>query len=69
MCELTLDELTAVDGGGVISCVAGGVAFAMIGAIVSLPIAVATGDASVVGHTAILAGSVGMWVGAGCPLP
>jgi len=69
MNELTISELNNIDGGGFLSCAAGGVAFAMIGAIVSLPVAAVTGDASVIGHTAILAGSVGMYVGAGCPFP
>lgn len=69
MSELSIDELSIIDGGGLIACVAGGLAFAMIGTIVSLPVAAVTGDASIVGHTAILAGSVGLYVGAGCPFP
>ncbi len=69
MNELSVAELSIIDGGGLISSVAGGLAFAMIGAIVSLPVAAVTRDASVVGHTAILAGSVGLYVGAGCPFP
>ncbi len=69
MCELTVDEMLCVEGGGIVSCVAGGLAFALIGAIVSLPFAAVTGDGAIVGKAATLSGSVGMWVGAGCPLP
>ena len=69
MNELSVNELIAVEGDGIISCLAGGVAFALIGTFVSAPVALAVGDASIVGKVATAAGSVGLYVGAGCPLP
>lgn len=69
MIEMSLDEMSTVDGGGLISCIAGGVAFAMIGTILALPYAAVTGNGSAVAKMAVFAGSIGMWVGAGMPLP
>ncbi|MBP3593771.1 MAG: hypothetical protein J6J44_04530 [Lachnospiraceae bacterium] len=69
MNELSVNELVVVEGGGIISCLAGGVAFALIGTVVSAPVALAVGDASIVGKTATFAGSIGLYVGAGCPFP
>ena len=63
------DELSEFDGGGVASMAAGAIAGAMIGTIISLPAAAVTGDTSLVGKAAIAGGSIGAYVGAGCPLP
>ena len=63
------DELSEFDGGGVASMAAGAIAGAMIGTIISLPAAAVTGDTSSVGKAEIAGGSIGAYVGAGCPLP
>lgn len=62
-------EYQELNGGGVVSCVAGAMAGAIIGTMVSLPYAAYKGSASAVGHAAILGASVGAYAGAGCPLP
>lgn len=63
------DEMQDVNGGGFISMVAGALAGAIIGTYVSLPVAVIKNDASIVGKGAILGGSAGAYIGAGCPMP
>lgn len=66
---LNENEIEELNGGGVASAFAGTLAGALIGTFVSLPYAAYKGDASIIGHAAIMGGSVGMYVGAGCPLP
>ncbi len=69
MSEMTQNELQYVEGGGVMSMVAGGLAFAMIGGFVALPVSAITGDLSYMGKMATFCGGIGIYVGAGCPLP
>lgn len=67
--NLKQDEMQDINGGGLVSMVAGGLAGAIIGVYVTLPVALIKNDASIVAKGAILGGSVGAYVGAGCPLP
>lgn len=66
---LNNNEIEELNGGGVASAFAGGLAGALIGTFVSLPVAAYKGDASIIGHAAIAGASAGLYVGAGCPLP
>lgn len=66
---LTQDEMHDITGGGVVSLVAGGLAGALIGFYVSIPVAIVSNDPSVIAKGAILGGSAGAYIGAGCPLP
>lgn len=63
------DEMLDINGGGVVSMAAGALAGAIIGGYVALPVAVVKKDPSIAAKGAILGGSVGAYVGAGCPLP
>lgn len=68
--ELSLEEVQEnINGGGVLSCVAGGLAGAIIGAYVGLIPSVVTGDASYIKQSVVTGATAGVWVGAGCPLP
>ena len=67
--DLQKFEAEEINGGGVASLAAGALAGAMIGSIVSLPYAAYKSDIRVVGKGAIAGGSVGAFIGAGCPLP
>lgn len=67
--ELNSHEVLIIDGGGIISSLAGGLAGGMIGAVVGLIPAAVTGDVSYITKTATAVGAVGVWVGAGAPLP
>ena len=51
------------------SLVAGTLAGAIIGSMISLPYAAYKNDANIVAKAAIAGGSIGAYVGAGCPLP
>lgn len=63
------EDLDNINGGGFLSMVAGTVAGAMIGSLVTLPYAVYKHDIHVTARSAIAGGSVGGFVGSGCPLP
>lgn len=68
--EITEAELTEnVNGGGLLSCIAGGIAGAIVGAYVGIVPAVITGDGDYLAQSVITGTSVGIWAGAGCPLP
>ena len=66
---LSKNEVEEVNGGGVASLVAGTLAGAIIGSMISLPYAAYKNDANIVAKAAIAGGSIGAYVGAGCPLP
>lgn len=69
MKELSVEMLSEVEGGGFLAMVAGGLAFGLLGSILSLPVAAFAGDGSIVAETAMTSGSIGMWIGAGMPMP
>lgn len=67
--ELAYDEAFKVDGGGILSAVAGGLAGVIIGCYVGMVPAIVTGDVSYIGKSVVTCGTVGLWAGLGCPTP
>ena len=63
------NEQESINGGGVMSCVAGGMAGALIGAFVGLIPSVVTGDATYIKQSVIAGTSLGIWAGAAAPAP
>ena len=63
------NEQESINGGGVVSCVAGGMAGAIIGSFVGLIPTVVTGDTTYIKQSVVACTSVGIWVGAGTPVP
>ena len=66
---LNYEEVTDVNGGGILSAVAGTIAGGMIGMFAGLIPAVVAKDPSIIVKTTITVASGGLWVGLGCPLP
>lgn len=67
--DLKVLETEGISGGGLASLAAGTLAGGLIGTFVSLPYAAYRGDVRIVGKAAIIGGSAGAYIGAGCPLP
>lgn len=72
MLFVEIDEIKAqeqINGGGFLSCLAGGMAGALIGTIAGLIPSAVTGDLDYMKQSAAAGTSLGIWVGAGAPLP
>ncbi len=64
-----VEAIEDINGGGILSCIAGGMAGAIVGTFVGIVPAAATGNAKYIKQSVIAGTSAGVWVGAGCPLP
>lgn len=66
---LNYEEVSDVNGGGLLSAVAGTIAGGMIGMFAGVIPAVVAKDPSIIAKTTITCASAGLWVGLGCPIP
>ncbi|WP_458459185.1 hypothetical protein [Pseudobutyrivibrio sp.] len=62
-------ELMEVNGGGLVSAAAGGLAGGIIGFHAGLIPYAATGDTSYLTKSTIAGATTGVWAGLGCPIP